>query len=120
MQAPPPPMMSAPMMMDRRRMMVAVAIAAGLFFLMAGAMLADLGNTSAKPNDAPDADLYRQDLRNVWGPLVAHFGVFLFVIGLVGAALMLEEMDVFVRLFLLILAFVALLLVLANSPTIFG
>ncbi len=108
------------MMMDRKKMMVALAIAGGLFFLMAGAILVDLGNTSQKPTDSTDAPLYRADLRNVWGPLVMHFGVFLFVLGLLAAALMLEELDVFVRLFLLILAFVALLLVLANSPTIFG
>jgi len=46
--------------------------------------------------------------------------MFFFVIGLVGAAVFVEDMDIFVRLFLLIVGFVALLLVLANSPTIFG
>ena len=46
--------------------------------------------------------------------------MFFFLLGLVAAAVFIEELDIFVRLFLLILAFVALLLVLANSPTIFG
>lgn len=119
MQAPPPPMMSAPMMMDRRRTMLALAIAFGLFLLMVGAILADMSNAQVL-NETPEAAAARENLGLVWGPALAHAGMFFFVLGLVAAAVFIEEMDIFVRLFLLILAFVALLLVLANSPTIFG
>lgn len=120
MREPPPPMMSAPMMMDRRKVMVAAVIALGLLFLMIGAILVDVSRTAPRPGEPADAALARADLANVWGPLVAHFGIFLFVLGLFAAAVYVEDLDVFVRLFLLIVAFVALLLVLANSPTIFG
>lgn len=120
MQAPPPPMMSAPMMMDRTKVMVAAAIAFGLLFVAAGAIIADIGNTTPRAGEDPALADSRADLRNVWGPAVAHFGAFLFVLGLLGAAVFMEQSDVFVRLFLLVLAFVALLLVLANSPTLFG
>jgi len=119
MQAPPPPMMSAPMMMDRRRMMIGLVIAFGLFLLMVGAILADMSNAQVL-NETPEAIAARENLGLVWGPALAHAGMFFFVLGLVAAAVFIEEMDIFVRLFLLILAFVALLLVLANSPTIFG
>lgn len=117
---PPPPMENAPMMMNRRKVMVAALIAAGLLFLMLGAILVDVSHTAPRPGEPADAALNRLDLGNVWGPAIAHFGIFLFVLGLVAAALMLEDIDVFVRLFLLIVSFVALLLVLAGSKTIFG
>lgn len=119
MQAPPPPMMSAPMMMDRRRLLVSASIVFGLFLLFVGAILVNLSN-AAHGTETPDQMIARQNLGLVWGPAVAHIGMFFFIVGLVGAAVFLEEMDIFVRLFLLIVAFVALLLVLANSPTIFG
>jgi hypothetical protein len=112
-------MMSAPMMMGRKKMMVAALIAAGLLFLMIGAILVDVSNSHVI-NESADAAAARLNLRDVWGPAVAHFGIFLLVLGLVAAAVLVEDMDVFVRLFLLIVAFVALLLVLASSPTIFG
>jgi len=112
-------MMSAPMMMDRRRMMIGLVIAFGLFLLMVGAILADMSNAQVL-NETPEAIAARENLGLVWGPALAHAGMFFFVLGLVAAAVFIEEMDIFVRLFLLILAFVALLLVLANSPTIFG
>jgi len=114
-------MMSAPMMMDRKKMLVAAMIAAGLLFLMIGAILVDVSRTVLAGNPPPaDQVISYENLGRVWGPAVAHFGIFLFVLGLVAAALMLEDIDVFVRLFLLIVAFVALLLVLAGSTTIFG
>lgn len=116
---PPPPMMSAPMMMDRRKMLVIAAIGIGLLFLMVGAILVDASNQTIL-DETPEAAAARENLRTAWGPAVAHFGMFLFVAGLVAAALLLEEMDIIVRLFMLVLAFVALLLVLANSPTLFG
>jgi len=109
------------MMMDRKKMLVAALIAAGLLFLMIGAILVDVSRTVlAGTPPPPDQVISYTNLGRVWGPAVAHFGIFLFVLGLVAAALMLEDIDVFVRLFLLIVAFVALLLVLAGSTTIFG
>src|SRR6266699_944131 len=108
MQAPPPPMMSG-MMMDRKKTMIAAAIVIGLFLLFVGAVLVDMSNAAPRPGETAEQTLAREDLGNVWGPAVAHAGMF-FV----------EDMDIFVRLFLLIVGFVALLLVLANSPTIFG
>jgi len=113
-------MMSAPMMMGRKKMMVAGLIAAGLLFLMIGAIIVDVSRTAPRPGEPAEAALNRADLGNVWGPAIGHFGIFLLVLGLVAAAVLVEDMDVFVRLFLLIVAFVALLLVLASSPTIFG
>ena len=119
MQAPPPPMMSAPMMMDRRKMGVGLLIVFGLLFLAAGAILVDASNQQLI-NPTPEQVAAQNNLGLFIGPAVAHFGMFLLLAGLLGAAVFLEDMDVFVRLFLLILAFVALLLVLASSPTIFG
>jgi len=115
---PPPPVMRAPM--DRYRLVVIAAIGLGLLFLMAGAVLADMSNAVPGANDTQETQIARENLGRVWGPAVAHIGMFFFVSGLFLAALFLEDVDPFVRLFLLILGFVALLLVLANSPTIFG
>lgn len=120
MQASPPPMMSGPMMMDRKKMLIGLAVVFGLFFLFVGAVLVDISHAAPRPGESTDAALSRQDLGTVWGPAVAHAGMFFFVAGLVAAAVFIEDMDAFVRLFLLIVAFVALLLVLASSPTIFG
>jgi len=101
--------------------MVAAVIALGLLFLMVGAILVDLSHTVLAGNPPPqDQVIANENLGLVWGPAVAHFGIFLFVLGLFAAAVYVEDLDIFVRLFLLIVAFVALLLVLANSPTIFG
>jgi len=107
------------MMTNRTKMMVAAAIGLGLLFLAAGAMVVDLGK-QVLVNPTAEQTAANANLRVFIGPAIAHFGMFLFVIGLIGGALFLEELDIFVRLFLLIVAFVALLLVLANSPTIFG
>jgi len=112
--------MSGPMMMDRRKMMIGLAIAFGLFLLFVGAVLVDMSHAAPNPGETAEAAIARENLGLVWGPAVAHAGMFFFVAGLVATAVFLEEVDPFVRLFLLILSFVALLLVLANSPTIFG
>jgi len=113
--------MMSGMMMDRKKTMIAAAIVIGLFLLFVGAVLVDMSKAAvADPNEPADQRVARQNLGLVWGPAVSHAGMFFFVIGLVGAAVFVEDMDIFVRLFLLIVGFVALLLVLANSPTIFG
>src|SRR5437899_196009 len=102
MREPPPPMMSAPMMMDRKKVMIAAVIALGLLFLMVGAMLVDLSNTVLPSTATPDQVIAQENLGRVWGPLVAHFGIFLFVLGLFAAAVYAEDLYVCVRLFLLI------------------
>ncbi len=100
-------------------MIVVFGIGVGLLLLAGGAVLSDFGNQSYV-NPTPEQTVNSQNLRNVWGPALAHIGMFFFVGGLFIAAIFLETADPFVRLFLLILGFVALLLVLANSPTLFG
>jgi len=128
MQPPPPSMMSG-MMMDRKRMIVAGGIVFGLFLLFVGAILVNMSNAAHLPPcvggattgcETQDQAIARENLGLVLGPIFAHIGMFFFIIGLIAAALMLEDLDVFVRLFLLIVAFVAVLMVLANSPTLFG
>jgi hypothetical protein len=109
---PPPPMMSAPM--NRKRMLIVASIVFGLFLLFLGAVLIDASNLASQRGTPGGTDL-----ATAWGPAVAHAGMFFFVVGLIAAAVFLEELDMFVRLFLLIVAFVAILLVLAGSPTIF-
>lgn len=116
---PPPPMMRGPMMMDRRRL-VGLAIVVGLVFLLAGAILVDESHARPNPGETQEALIARENLGLVWGPAVAHIGMFLFVIGLISAAVFFEELDIFVRLFLVILSFLAVLLILAGSTTIFG
>src|SRR5207245_10256187 len=106
--------------LNQTKVPVAAMIGAALSFLTVGAILVDVSRAPPRPGEPADAVLNRADLANVWGPAIGHFGIFLFVLGLVAASLLIEDMDVFVRLFLLIVAFVALLLVLAGSTTIFG
>ena len=96
-------------------MLVIGSIVFGLFLLFLGAAIIDSSRLTSDAGTPAG-----MDRANVWGPVVAHAGMFFFVLGLVAAAVFLEDLDIFVRLFLLIVAFVALLLVLANSPTIFG
>jgi hypothetical protein len=108
------------MMMDRNRLIVAVLIGLGLLFLAAGAIFVDLGRTTYTGPPNADLDTAYANYRNVLGPALAHFGILLFVGGLFWAAVFLEMADPFVRLFLLILGFVALLLVLSGSNSIFG
>lgn len=119
MQDLPPPMMRGPMMMDRKRL-VGFAIVLGLFLLMIGATLVDASRARPNLGESQEATNARANLGQVWGPMVAHIGMFLFVIGLISAAIFFENLDVFVRLFLVILSLLAVLLILAGSTTIFG
>jgi hypothetical protein len=116
---PPPPMMRGPMMLlDSRRIGIG-AVVFGLLFMMVGAVLVD-ASQNIPSTETPEAEANRENLGRAWGPGFAHFGAFLLVSGLLLTALFVEATDIFVRLFMLILAFLALLLVLANSPTLFG
>jgi len=108
------------MMMDRRRMLVAGAIVFGLLLLFVGAILVNVSNAAHPTTETEEQRIARENLGLVLGPIFAHVGMFFFIVGLIGAALMLEDVDVFVRLFLLIVAFVAVLMILANSPSLFG
>lgn len=117
-EAPPPPMMRASMMLDPRRLGI-LAIVIGLLFIMIGALFGDMSQ-NIPPNESAEAATHRANLGRAWSPGFAHFGAFVFVSGLLLTAMFVESVDIFVRLFLLILAFLALLLVLANSPTLFG
>jgi len=112
--------MMSGMMMDRKRMGIGFLLIGGLLLLAAGAMLVDASHSEFASQPTPEQQAAQDNLGLVWGPAIAHFGMFLLVAGLLGAAILLEDVDVFVRLFLLILSFVALLLVLASSPTLFG
>jgi hypothetical protein len=105
-------------MMGRR--LVPFLIFAGLLLLGIGAVLTDLSHALPNPGESQTDAIGRENLGLVTGPAVAHFGMFLFVVGLLGAAVFFEELDVFARLFLLVLAFVTVLLILAGSTTIFG
>ncbi len=118
MQGPPPPMMQQSMM-SRNRMLIVGAIGLGLLLLMAGGVLFNMG-AARVVNDTLDQQVSRYNLQNVWAPVLWNVGMLFFVGGLVLAVIAREEMDPFVRLFLLILAFVALLLILAKPTTIFG
>jgi hypothetical protein len=95
-------------------------IVAGLFLLVIGASLTDASRNIVAGTEPPEAQAARQNLGLVWGPLLAHWGMFFLLLGLLSAAVFMEDMDVFARLFLIILAFLALLLILAGSKTIFG
>jgi amino acid transporter len=114
-------MMSGPMMMSPRRL-VGILIFLGLLMLFVGAAFTDFSNARPPNGEVPtsDAAIARENLGRVYGPLLGHAGMFLFVVGLLGAAIYFEELDLFARLFLLILAFVSVLLILAGSTTIFG
>ncbi len=107
MQTPPPMRASA---MSRSQLVVVLGVGLGLFLLMIGGVLINLGNNPSGANAS---------LVATWGPIAMDFGLFLLVGGLLLGAVVLQELDVFVRLFLLILAFVALLLILASPTTFF-
>jgi uncharacterized membrane protein len=116
--APPPPMMRGSMMLDSRRIGIG-AIVVGLLFMMIGALLVD-ASRNIPSTETDEATANRENLGRAWGPALSHVGAFAFVAGLLLTALFVETTDIFVRLFMLVLAFLALLLVLANSPTLFG
>jgi len=118
MQGPPPPMMQQSMM-SRNRMLIVGAIGLGLLLLMAGGIIFNLGGAQVV-NDTNEQQINRYNQQHVWAPILWDVGMFFFVGGLVLAGIVLEELDPFVRLFLLILAFIALLLVLSSPTTIFG
>lgn len=86
------------------------AVGLGLLLLAVGGVVINLGNNPSGPNSS---------LVTTWGPSVMDFGLFLLVGGLVLGAVALDSLDIFIRLFLLILAFVALLMILASPATFF-
>jgi len=90
------------MFMDRRRL-VGLMIILGLFLLLVGAMLTDLSRTRVAGTEPPEAVAARENLGLVWGPLAGHWGMFFLVFGLLAAAVFMEDIDVFARLFLIIL-----------------
>src|SRR5204862_851507 len=100
--------------------LVALMIIFRLFFLPGRAMLTYLRRTLVAGTEPPEAIAARENLGLVWGPLAGHWGMFFLVFGLLAAAVFMEDIDVFARLFLIILGFLALLLILASSTTIFG
>jgi hypothetical protein len=104
---------------DRSKMMAFFGIGLGLLLIAGGAMVTDLGNTVCTPACPADAQTNYDNMQLVWGPILTHAGMFFFVGGLFIGAFFWEAADPFVRLFMLILGFVALLLVLASTTTIF-
>lgn len=91
-------------------MAVVAAVGLGLLLLAVGMIIVNLGNNPSGTNAS---------LVTTWGPIVMDIGMFLFVGGLVLAAVAIENLDVFIRLFLMLLAFVALLLIIANPAGFF-
>src|SRR2546430_10974822 len=89
---PPPPMMRGPMMMDRRRL-VGLAIVVGLVFLLAGAILVGESHARPNPGETQEAAIARGKLGLVWGPAGAPIRKFPFVIRLVSAARVFEELE---------------------------
>lgn len=112
MQAPPSPM-TQQAMVSRNRLIVMGLVFFGLLFLMVGGAVINAGHaTNNNPNGNPD-------LVAIWGPTMMDIGLFFLVSGLLFAVAALEDLDVFVRLFLMVLAFVAVLLILASPATFF-
>src|SRR5207249_12031644 len=92
----------------------------GLFLVVLGAVVTGPSRARGAGPGTPEAIGARGNLGLVWGPLAGHWGMFFLVFGLLAAAVFMEDIDVFARLFLIILGFLALLLILASSTTIFG
>jgi len=109
METPPPPMMRG-YGMSRNQLAVVAAVGLGLLLLAVGMVVVNLGNNPSGPN---------QSLVLTWGPIVMDFGLWLLVGGILLAAVTLDNLDVFIRLFLMIVAFVVLLLVIANPKGFF-
>lgn len=91
-------------------MAVVAAVGLGLLLLAIGTVVVNLGGNPSGQN---------LSLVQTWGPIVMDFGLWLLVGGIILAAVTLDNLDVFVRLFLMILAFVALLLIVANPKGFF-
>ncbi len=89
---------------------VIIAVGFGLLLIALGGVVMNLG---ANPDSLNAAQV------RTWGPIVTDFGLFLFIGGLIFGAIALENLDVFIRLFLLILSFVVLLMILASPFTYF-
>lgn len=117
MQGPPPPMMMRSMV-SRYRLIVLGLVFFGFVFLVVGAGAINAGHT-VMVNPTPEQVANNANLVAVWGPTFMDIGLFLLVAGLLFAVAVLEDLDVFVRLFLMILAFVAVLLILASPATFF-
>ncbi|HII41108.1 MAG TPA: hypothetical protein HA326_07845 [Thermoplasmata archaeon] len=96
--------------MSRTQLVVVAAVGLGLLLLAIGTVVVNLGMNPTGSNAA---------LVSTWGPIVMDFGLWLLVGGIILAAVTMENLDVFVRLFLMILAFVALLMVVANPKGFF-
>jgi len=105
-------------MVSRSRLIVVVAVGIGLFLLFLGAAFMNAGHTEYL-NQTAAQTVNNNNLIAVWGPTFMAFGLFMLVGGLLFGAAALEDLDVFVRLFLMILAFVAVLLILASPATFF-
>jgi hypothetical protein len=100
-------------MVSRNRLIVMGLIFFGLLFLMIGGAVINAGHaTTSNPTG-------NSDLVAIWGPTMMDIGLFFLVSGLLFAVAALEDLDVFVRLFLMVLAFVAVLLILASPTTFF-
>ncbi len=117
MQGPPPPMMIQPMV-SRNRLIVVGLVFLGLLLLMIGGAVINAGHTLIVA-PTPEQAANNANLVAVWGPTLMDIGLFFLVSGLLFAVAVLEDLDVFVRLFLMILAFVAVLLILASPATFF-
>ncbi len=91
--------------------MLVALVGLGLLLLAVGGMMINLGNNPTGANPS---------MVQSYGPVVIDLGLFLFIGGLVLGAIALESLDVFIRLFLLILAFIALLMILASPFTYFA
>jgi len=89
---------------------VILVVGLGLLLIAVGGVVINLGHN-------PDG--LNPSLVTTWGPSIIDFGLFLFIGGLILAAVVLENLDIFIRLFLLILAFVVLLMILASPFTYF-
>ncbi len=90
---------------SRLQMVLVALVGLGLLLIAAGGIIINVGSVTGSTN---------VNMQMSYGPVVIDIGLFLFIGGIVLAALALESMDVFVRLFLMVLAFVALLMILAN------
>ncbi len=117
MQEPPPPMMTG-RLVSRYRLIAVGLVFLGFVFLVVGAGFINAGHTTIV-NPTPDQTANNANLAAVWGPTFMDVGLFLLVAGLLFAVTALEDLDVFVRLFLMVLAFVAVLMILASPATFF-